>query len=654
MRTLLPALALPILLHLSGVYLPQRAQPSPPVFAPAAGAFSWSGFLRAHTPQTLLRRAETAESSAAASGQAEPQPRPALARASARAEPQPRPSNEEQRREAIALTDAARYREIFALQTRAEWVMADRLIAELRNRILMGHVLHQRYTHPQFGQASWRALENWLTRYADLPHAWTIYKQAQRAKPARAAMPPPPPERQFADARSANQQFASARAKRIRRTVLRLCRRGYPSGALRYLNASSQRRSLSPLAHAELSLRIAYAYLALNLPGKALPVAQSADAHHPALPMVDWYIGFAAWRLGSAPSAARHFARLADNPHAHARERAKGAYWAARSYQRLGDEGRRARYLAIASDAGVNFYSLLARWQRDQYLRIRWQGVRAPLAPLEALRTAPSVQRALFLLEAGQPHRAELEFLLLLERLAQRNEVTALQLLATQHQLTAIELAAALRLRAMQAEEPTQPAPSLYPLPPGFTRDQLQLDRALVFALIRQESLFRLSAISPAGARGLMQLMPTTAAFVSGNRDLAERAHAAALHEAETNLHIGQNYLSQLLRGRYRVNDHLISVLGAYNAGPTNMRRWKKRAPLADPLSFLESIPIHETRLYVTRVMENMWIYRTRLNQRTPSLAALAQDQWPQYQALDKPIQAGRQAGDSPRRAQAR
>ena len=160
-----------------------------------------------------------------------------------------------------------------------------------------------------------------------------------------------------------------------------------------------------------------------------------------------------------------------------------------------------------------------------------------------------------------------------------------------------------------------------------------KVDKALIFALIRQESRFKARAKSRAGARGLMQIMPATAAFVSGDRKFRYRSGRDRLYNIPINLDIGQTYLFKLL-SEESMENNLIKVLASYNAGPGNVKRWAREIGRAqDPLLFMESMRAPETRLYVQKVMANLWIYRDRLNQSSPSLDELASGEWPIYRS---------------------
>jgi soluble lytic murein transglycosylase-like protein len=107
------------------------------------------------------------------------------------------------------------------------------------------------------------------------------------------------------------------------------------------------------------------------------------------------------------------------------------------------------------------------------------------------------------------------------------------------------------------------------------------------------------------------------------------------LKEPEMNLEIGQKYVGHLLE-QGAVDNELMSLAIAYNAGPGNLRKWKKElGDIDDPLLFIEMIPMAETRNYVERVLANYWIYRMRLGQPMPSLDAVAEGKWAVYTPMD-------------------
>jgi soluble lytic murein transglycosylase-like protein len=151
---------------------------------------------------------------------------------------------------------------------------------------------------------------------------------------------------------------------------------------------------------------------------------------------------------------------------------------------------------------------------------------------------------------------------------------------------------------------------------------------------VRQESAFNPRAKSPDGARGLMQLMPSTASFIARDRGFRKRKRKQ-LFEPETNLELGQRYITHLLEHDL-VRGDLFRLATAYNGGPGNLSKWQRKMDYkGDALMFIESLPSRETRLFIERVLANLWIYRKRLGQPAPSLDGIASGDWPTYVALD-------------------
>ena len=139
-------------------------------------------------------------------------------------------------------------------------------------------------------------------------------------------------------------------------------------------------------------------------------------------------------------------------------------------------------------------------------------------------------------------------------------------------------------------------------------------EQALILGITRQESGFDPVIRSPAGAMGLMQLMPGTAALVA--RRVGVNYSSGQLSDPDYNTRLGAAYLDQML-GTF--SGSYVMAIAAYNAGPGRPSEWAgfcgdPRTSNVDPIDFIECIPFAETRNYVMRVMEGMQVYRARLN----------------------------------------
>jgi len=148
----------------------------------------------------------------------------------------------------------------------------------------------------------------------------------------------------------------------------------------------------------------------------------------------------------------------------------------------------------------------------------------------------------------------------------------------------------------------------------------------VILGLTRQESEFNAKAFSRAGARGLMQLIPTTAQITAKKEGLPYRREAL-LTDPQYNMMLGAAHLSHLIS---KYQGSWIMTFAAYNAGPNRVDQWVEaygdpRSEGVDPLDWMEQIPFEETRNYVQRVLENSQIYRSRLA-KAPIAGALAMD----------------------------
>ncbi len=116
-----------------------------------------------------------------------------------------------------------------------------------------------------------------------------------------------------------------------------------------------------------------------------------------------------------------------------------------------------------------------------------------------------------------------------------------------------------------------------------------------------------------------MQLMPATAAFIAQKRFSGRNRNQ--LYDPALNMSLGQKYILHLMDNDHIKGD-LLLIAAAYNGGPGNLKKWQRRAKrndYDDGLMFIESIPARETRIFIERVLSNLWMYRERLDEPSPS-----------------------------------
>jgi len=346
---------------------------------------------------------------------------------------------------------------------------------------------------------------------------------------------------------------------------------------------------------------------------------------------VNWQQGLNAWKNRDYGTALNNFRALARNENASPWDQSAGAFWTARCLTRLGQPAEVSTWLRRAAVHSRTFYGLLASRQLGVDAGLNWDVPTLTRDHLLAVDNVAAGHRALALLQIGQLDLAESELRSVHPRGNDKLEEA----------LVALAANAGLPGLAMRVGTAI-PTPTgglydaaLYPVPRWEPSNGYRVDRALIFALIRQESKFDPAAKSQVGATGLMQLMPTTASYMAGRS--FTRTNTRELTDPELNITLGQRYVEYLME-QDGIDGNLFYMLAAYNGGPAQVARWKRAAASNDPLLFIESIPAAETRDFIERVLANYWIYQMQLGQPTASLDMTAGGDWPTYSPADENV----------------
>lgn len=350
-------------------------------------------------------------------------------------------------------------------------------------------------------------------------------------------------------------------------------------------------------------------------------------------------------KLNRPDEALKHFEELFRGTSSPV-SRSRGAYWAGRALDAMGDKERAATWFDTATTYGGTFYGLLAA---DHLERPPGSAMPVEPEPTDEQRRAfnrREMVRAVHLLariEGGDSDRTTL-FLRKLTTDAKTGE---------EYQLVG-ELALSLKRKDLAVTTSRAAWQDGFVLrQAGFPlldmKPPSRPEAALIHGIIRQESNFVATAVSSAGARGLMQVMPTTAAGVNkpppkpagqaaksgknGKQDAkqkkppAKKPVSAASTAANRltadpryNVETGSTYLADLVD---RFGGSYVLAIAAYNAGPGRVSGWVRdygdpRGNGVDVIDWIETMPIYETRNYVQRVLENVHLYRARLGH--PSL----------------------------------
>jgi soluble lytic murein transglycosylase len=320
----------------------------------------------------------------------------------------------------------------------------------------------------------------------------------------------------------------------------------------------------------------------------------------------DFLLGYIALRFKKDPALAfddfSHILTRADTPYA----KARAEYWGGRAAEAESKPDLARKWYAAGAEHMATFYGQLAAHQLGDDAPPHPTPEPVPTSAERATFDGNAVVRATKIFFALNDREYGKIFLLHLAAGAQSpTQFSMLAALAEQN--GRIDLGIAIAKTAIMAGTPLM----IHGYPVIAMPGGGDTENALLLAVIRQESGFDVGAVSPAGARGLMQLMPATASSTASR--LGEPFSMSRLTtDGLYNVNLGRGYLQQLIDdfgGSYAL------AIAAYNAGPGRIRQWlgeygDPRGGKINMVDWIETIPIDETRLYVQRVLENLQVYR--------------------------------------------
>jgi soluble lytic murein transglycosylase-like protein len=408
----------------------------------------------------------------------------------------------------------------------------------------------------------------------------------------------------------------------VRQAILDRITNDDPDGARALLDGVDA--VLSSAARAEWRERIAWSYYIENQDPQALAIAQTvSDGSGAWVAEGYWTAGLASWRMGDCVSAGASFEQSAAKSQ-NLELRSAAYYWASRAALRCRHPERSVDLLRSAAGAPQTLYGMLASEQLDKRLPDLVDSADFSDADWRRLQDSDNVRVAIALDQIGRDQLAS-EVLIHEAKIADPNDFGPLSRLARDLGLPQTQLYMAYNAPQGAAADPA----SRYPTPKWAPTGGWQVDPALAYAHTLQESAFRTNAVSPADARGLMQITPITVRQHAPRLGL--NASAVNIFDPATNLAFGQENL-EMLRDSPATRGELPKIMAAYNAGLQPVTRWNTQVnDQGDPLLYMESLPYWETRTYVASVMRNYWMYERQAQALSSSRAALAQNAWPMF-----------------------
>jgi len=541
--------------------------------------------------------------------------------------------------------DVARYRRIIDYERAGKFAAADKLWDAVGDRSLQGYVLAEHYLSPHSGRTPVKMLVAYLKDYGDLPIASRVHKLAEKRATVKkrvgrrhhrhtiTVLTTSIPGLRGAQYRGGGYEDAdlplppitSDAARALLEQIIADIKSDQPDLAYAALQ-SLMAANAPPLNDvAALSQRICMSYVAEGMDDKAFALGDSmAATGRQYAPQLDWCAGLAAFRLEKYLDAAHHFEKIAQIASFPAWNRSAAAFWAARSYMRAGESGRVVTLLTVAAKAQPTFYGLLAEKLLGQDIQTGFSDPVLLQGDFDRLMQNAPAHRAVALWQIDEKkydYYVNTELNRAFGQSAGLNLDAAFAALARSLSVPNLELRASETSFAHGLV-----LTGLFPIPQYTPLGGYTIDPSLVLAFARIETRFQANAVSPAGALGLMQLMPGTARLLGGSTDEDQ------LFDPSYNMTLGQRYIARLLD---RYNGSIVQLAAAYNAGPNKVTAWTaaREGKENDSLMFIESMRAPETRSYVKRLLTYYWMYHRRNDLEAPSLSDTARGGWPIYQA---------------------
>jgi soluble lytic murein transglycosylase len=280
-------------------------------------------------------------------------------------------------------------------------------------------------------------------------------------------------------------------------------------------------------------------------------------------------------------------------------------YWRARALEALNQkEAALTIYQSLAPIRG--YYGFLASIHLEKPLSLQHLPVTITPQIAQSVADYPGIKRFKELMLVGKISHARVEWFAAVDKMAEQQRIAAAKLAEL---MELPDIAIFTMSRCEYRDDVLLRFPLAHQQDIISNANKYNLDPAWVFAIARQESAFFTDAISPAGARGLMQLLPSTAKIMAKQYDVALNCDTA-LHTPVVNLQLGTVYLKDL---KQRMYNNVILATASYNAGPTSIQRWLPTAGTVEADIWIETIPYKETREYVKNVLAFTSIYRQRL-----------------------------------------
>ena len=536
--------------------------------------------------------------------------------------------------------DAGLYKQVFLLQDNEKITPAINVQSQIADQLLMNEVLYQRYISKTYHTRG-AEIAQWMTKYYDMPGAKRMEKLAniKKANVRKSKTPnmiSGSESIETAQSETWTEKKYTGKTDKKINEFKRAIRTGSTKIARQILEDKSFKKNLTESDYGRLSGRLSYLYYTngeMELAKKWGFVASDARSEYGL-----WSMGLLYFKEENYIESQKYFSRILELPQINNARKTEAAFWAGRAADFKGDTENAKRYWRIAATYPMAFYGALSATMLGQQPKYEFFESEATDADLTELANTKYGKIALALLQVGRKDRAEEYLRYLITPKASDRVLHAVNSLASEYNMprVSVQSASVIKDRGILEIDDNIIYSAQYPLPDWEPMGGWSIDRALLFAITKQESNFRTTAQSGAGANGVMQIMPSTAKRVA--RENKVDFSQMDMSNPEHNMFLGQQYIVDLLQHQ-NIENSIIKMLAAYNAGMGTVVKFEKSFYTYDPLLYIESFPAYETRSYIKRVMSNLWLYRARLNQPLTSMKELAHGNWPLYNSEDAYVQ---------------
>ncbi len=484
--------------------------------------------------------------------------------------------------------DERTYRELFAALDDGKLKEAEALAADVKDGTLLGTAQAMFLLHPRNPNVKFADVAGWLKTYGALPQAQDVYKKALSLRVAGDEVLPQPAVVKPSNRASSQKTFMAdvLEWKKPRTFVAEAAWR-----------AGKFDEVLEKLADVDVTEHA------------------SAETYY-----LLWIKGLAAYAVEDYATAAHSFMNVAKSDLAQA-NRTAAAFWAARSFEKSLQTEQANLYYEQAAVNVHSYYGMLALARKagsEQAVLDVWQEPRLSSQHIAQLKQDSAGARALALLQIGEKELATKELQSISDKPGLQDALEA--------------LSASAELPMMIQPRGSKQA-NRYPLMPWRPANGFISDPSLVMAIAWNESKFNPKAQNPSGARGIMQIMPDTAEHIMPGS-------SGGLMNAQANVALGDLYIHKLA-GMNGIDGNLLLLIAGYNCGPGKVMQLyadaqRNSVAAKDPLLFIETLPLKETRDYVQKVLATYASYRLRLNKPLGAMASLSRGEWPSYETTTR------------------